>query len=47
VLERLHEEGHSEVLEYVNNNRVGVNLLVPGDVLYDQVMDGLRPEKTV
>jgi hypothetical protein len=47
VLERLHEEGHSEVLEYVNNNRVGVNLLVPGDVLYDLIMDELRPKQIV
>jgi hypothetical protein len=46
-LERLHKEGRGEVPGFVNSNRLGVNLLVPGDVLYDLVMDELRPKKIV
>jgi hypothetical protein len=41
-LERLHIEGQGEVAQFVNNNRLGVNPLVPGDTLYDLVMDGLK-----
>jgi hypothetical protein len=46
-LERLYKEGHGEVPGFVNSNRLGVNPLVPGDVLYDLVMDELRPKQTV
>jgi hypothetical protein len=46
-LERLHKEGRGEVPGFVNSNRLGVNPLVPGDVLYDLVMDELRPKKTI
>jgi hypothetical protein len=46
-LERLHKEEHGEVQWFVNSNRLGVNPLVPGDVLYDLVMDELRPKQTV
>jgi hypothetical protein len=46
-LERLHKEGHGEVPSFVSSNRLGVNPLVPGDVLYDLVMDELRPKQTV
>jgi hypothetical protein len=46
-LERLHKEGHGEVPTFVKNNRLGVNPLVSGDVLYDLVMDELRPKQTV
>jgi hypothetical protein len=46
-LERLHKEGHGEVPMFVNSNRLGVNLLVPGDVLYDLIMDELRPKQIV
>jgi hypothetical protein len=46
-LERLHKEGHGEVPTFVNSNRLGVNPLVPGDVLYDLVMDELRPKQSV
>jgi hypothetical protein len=31
----------------VNSNRLGVNPLVPGDVLYDLVMDELHPKPTL
>jgi hypothetical protein len=41
-LERLHKEGHGEVAQFVNNNRLGVNPLVLGDTLYDLVMDRLK-----
>jgi hypothetical protein len=41
-LERLHKEGQGEVAQFVNNNRLGVNPLVPGDTLYELVMDGLK-----
>jgi hypothetical protein len=44
-LERLHKERQGEVAQFVNNNRLGVNLLVPSDILYDLVMDRLK--KTV
>jgi hypothetical protein len=44
-LERLHREGQGEVAQFVNKNHLGVNLLVPGDTLYELVMDGLK--KTV
>ena len=46
-LERLHKEGHGEVSTFVNSNRLGVNPLVPGDVLYDLVMDKLCPKQIV
>ena len=46
-LERLHKEGRGEVPRFVNNNHLGVNPLVPGDVLYDLVMDELRPKQTM
>jgi hypothetical protein len=46
-LEKLHKERRGEVPGFVNSNRLGVNPLVPGDVLYDLVMDKLRPKKTV
>jgi hypothetical protein len=46
-LERFHKEGHGEVPGFVNSNQLGVNPLVPGDVLYDLVMDKLRPKQTV
>jgi hypothetical protein len=41
-LERLHTKRQEEVAQFVNNNRLGVNPLVPGDTLYDLVMDGLK-----
>ena len=41
-LERLHREGGGEVAKFVNRNRLGVNPLVPGDTLYELVMDGLK-----
>jgi hypothetical protein len=44
-LERLHREGQGDVAQFVNKNRLGVNPLVPGDTLYELVMDGLK--KTV
>jgi hypothetical protein len=44
-LERLHRERQGEVAQFVNKNRLGVNPLVPGDTLYELVMDGLK--KTV
>jgi hypothetical protein len=46
-LERLHKEGRGEVPGFVNSNHLGFNPLVPGDVLYDLVMDELCPKKTV
>ena len=46
-LERLHKEGYGEVSGFVNSNQLGVNPLVPGDVLYDLVMDKLRPKQTM
>jgi hypothetical protein len=46
-LEGLHKEGHGEVPGFVNSNRLGVNPLVPGDILYDLVMDKLRPKQTM
>jgi hypothetical protein len=46
-LERLHKEGYGEIPTFVNNNRLGVNPLVPDNVLYDLVMDELRPKQTV
>ena len=41
-LERLHTEGRGEVPQFVNRNRLGVNHLVPGDTLYELVMNGLK-----
>ena len=41
-LERLHKEGQGEVAQFVNRNRLGVNPLVPGDTLYELVMNGLK-----
>jgi hypothetical protein len=41
-LKRLHTKGQGQVLKYVNNHQLGVNLLVPGDVLYEIVIDGLK-----
>jgi hypothetical protein len=41
-LERLHTEGQEEVAEFVNNNRLGINPLVPGDTLYELIMDRLK-----
>jgi hypothetical protein len=46
-LERLHKDGQGEVLRFVNINQLGVNPLVPGDVLYDLVMDELHPKPTL
>jgi hypothetical protein len=46
-LERLHKEGQGEVPRFVNSNWLGVNPLVPGDALYDLVMDELCPKQTV
>ena len=41
-LERLHREGRGEVAQFVNANRLGVNPLVPGDTLYELVMNALK-----
>ena len=41
-LKKLHKEGKGQVPEYVNNDQLGVNLLVPRDILYDYVMDKLQ-----
>jgi len=41
-LERLHTEGRGEVAQFVNKNRLGVNPLVPGDTLYELVVNGLK-----
>jgi hypothetical protein len=41
-LKILHTEGQGQVPEYVNNHRLGINPLVPGDVLYEIVIDGLK-----
>jgi hypothetical protein len=40
-LEKLHRGGNGQVLEYVNENQLGVQPLVKGDRLFDYVMDGL------
>ena len=41
-LERLHTEGWGEVAQFVNRNYLGVNPLVPSDILYELVMNGLK-----
>jgi len=41
-LERLHREGGGQVAQFVNRNRLGVNPLVPGDALYELVMNTLK-----
>ena len=41
-LERLHTEGRGEVAQFMNRNRLGINLLIPSDILYDLVMEGLK-----
>jgi hypothetical protein len=41
-LEKLHKEGKGQVPEYVNNDQLGVNPLVPRDTLYDYIMEELQ-----
>jgi hypothetical protein len=41
-LEKLHKKAHGQVPKYVNENQLGANPLVPGDILYKYVMDELN-----